>query len=450
MSLAMLHKQEDRYLHEFSQLQADLKAHEVDWLSNIRQQAMQHYATVGLPTLKQEEWRFTNIAPIRDTNFKRAALPESLPNATALQPYSLGDIDAYQLVFINGTFTKSLSRIDELPNGVVVSTLQTAAHERPALVQAHLGRHWGAAVHGFVALNTALMQDGAFIFVPKNVVVEKPIHLLFLTTAADEHLVTYPRNLIVAEPSSQLRLIESYAGLDGVSYFTNAVTEVCLEDSAVVEHTKLQLEQSKAFHMATTQVHQARASHFHSQVLAVGGKLSRNEIFAVLNGEGCETTLNGLYFGNSAQLVDSYTCIDHRQPHCNSHELYKGILAGESRGVFNGKIVVRPEAQKTNAKQSNSCLLLSKDAIIDTKPQLEIFADDVKCTHGATVGQLDANALFYLRSRGMDLASARSLLTYAFANEVVDRMPFPPLQQKLAERIWGYLPGEHRSEGEVR
>ena len=269
---------------------------------------------------------------------------------------------------------------------------------------------------------------------------EQPIHLLFVASSHGEPTVSHPRNLIIVGDNSQVAIVESYVGLDGGVYFTNAVTEIVAGQNAVIDYYKLQQESAEAFHIATLAVHQDRSSNFTSHSISLGGALVRNDVKARLDAEGVECTLNGLYMASGHQLVDNHTSIDHAKPHCSSHELYKGVLDGKSKGVFSGKIIVRPDAQKTDAKQTNKNLLLSADSVIDTKPQLQIYADDVKCTHGATVGQLDKDAIFYLRSRGIGHEDARSLLTYAFANEIISRIKIPSVREQLNAAVLQWLP----------
>jgi Fe-S cluster assembly protein SufD len=321
-----------------------------------------------------------------------------------------------------------------------VGSLASALQTDLATVEPHLARFARYDAQPFVALNTALMEDGAFVRIARGVVAEEPIHLLFLTVAEEGPLVTYPRNLILADENSQATIVETYAALDGGVYFNNVVTEIIAAENAVLDHYKIQQESEGAFHIATQQVQQDRDSNFTSHSISLGGALVRNDINAVLNGTGIESTVNGLYLASGRQHVDNHTAIDHAKPHCNSHELYKGILDGHATGVFNGKIFVRPDAQKTDAKQTNQNLLLSADATINTKPQLEIFADDVRCTHGATVGQLDADAIFYLRSRGLGLEEARGLLTYAFASDILERVKVAPLRAELEKQLLSRLP----------
>ncbi len=350
--------------------------------------------------------------------------------ADALAHYSYDGMTGTQLVFVNGHFQAGLSS-QEFPAGVTVSTLAAAMDASPELMEAHLGRYAKFTTQAFVALNTAALEDGAFVHLSRSAVVEEPIHLLFLSTPHGGPTVSHPRTLVIAEENSQATLVESYSGTPGAVYFTNAVTEVVAAENAVLDHYKVQRESIKAYHVATMQLHLARSANFASHSVGLGGLLVRNDANAYLGGEGIECTLNGVYLGNDRQLIDNHTEIDHAMPHCNSHEIYKGILDGHSRGVFNGKIFVREDAQKTDAKQTNQTLLLSPTAQIDTKPQLEIFADDVKCTHGATIGQLSDEALFYLRARGIPKDNARALLTYAFASDIVSRIKVDAVRAQL-------------------
>jgi Fe-S cluster assembly protein SufD len=298
-------------------------------------------------------------------------------------------------------------------------------------MEPHLARHANLENQPFVALNTAFLADGAFVFLPRNAVVEEPIHLLFVSTGAAAPTVSHPRALLVAGENSRATIVESYSGQNDGIYFTNAVTEAVLGENAVIDHYKLNRESEQAYHLATMQVQLERSANFSSHSVTLGGGIVRNDVNAYLGGEGITCTLNGVYLANGRRLVDNHTTIDHAMPHCESHEFYKGILDDRAHGVFNGKIYVRQDAQKTDAKQTNQTLLLSKEATINTKPQLEIFADDVKCTHGATVGQLSEEAVFYLRSRGIGAAEARALLIYAFASDIVSRIKVEPLREQL-------------------
>ena len=293
-------------------------------------------------------------------------------------------------------------------------------------------------------MNTAFISDGAFVYIPKDSIVDAPIHLLFIATASGKPEVSHPRNLIVAGANTQVKIVESYVGLDKAVYFTNAVTEIVAGENSVIDHYKLQRESVQAFHVATLQIQQARSTTFSTCSISMGGALVRNDVNAVLDGEGCESVLNGLYLVTGQQHVDNHTQIDHAKPHCSSREFYKGILDEKARGVFNGRIIVRPGAQKTDSKQTNKNLLLSEGALVNTNPQLEIYADDVKCTHGATIGQLSADVLFYLRSRGINLETARNLLTYAFASDITSRIKIESIRTELENILFSRLPQNER------
>ena len=421
---------ENSYLRDFTGGNSGSVAPGPDWLLNLRQSAAARFGELGFPTRRDEEWRFTNVTPIAETPFTLAGKAESAMTADALDHYTYAGMGGTQLVFVNGHFQAGLSS-QEFPAGVTVSTLSAAMEDNPALIEAHLGRYAKFTTQAFVALNTAALEDGAFVHLSRSAAVDAPIHLLFLSTPHGGPTISHPRTLVIAEENAQATLVESYSGTPDAVYFTNAVTEVVAAENAVIDHYKVQRESVKAYHVATMQLHLARSANFSSHSVGLGGLLVRNDANAYLGGEGIECTLNGVYLGNDRQLIDNHTEIDHAMPHCNSHEIYKGILDGHSRGVFNGKIFVREDAQKTDAKQTNQTLLLSPTAQIDTKPQLEIFADDVKCTHGATIGQLSDEALFYLRARGIPKDNARALLTYAFASDIVSRIKVDAIRAQL-------------------
>lgn len=409
-----------RITDDFARFCADAKSATTPWLTGLRQEAFRRFENLGFPTTRQEEWRFTNVKCIAETEFALAEIPPPLSRET-ISPFVL-DEDYLRLVFVNGHYVGDLSETAAAPQGTVVSSLSAALADQPALIKDHLGQLSSGDNACFAALNSAFIRDGAFVHVPRGVVVERPIHLLFISTGSSSPTASHPRNLIIAQRDSQATIIESYVGLNDGVYLTNAVTEVSVAENAVVDHCKLQQESAHGYHVATTQVRQQRASRFSSHYFSLGGQLVRNEVNVTLDDEGCECTLNGLYIAAGDQHMDNRTRIDHTKPHCTSHELYKGILGERAKGVFNGIIYVHPDAQKTDAKQSNRVLLLSDDAVIDTKPQLEIYADDVKCTHGATVGQIDETALYYLRSRGISEDLARSLLVFAFGNEIANEL----------------------------
>jgi Fe-S cluster assembly protein SufD len=427
------------YLAHFAALERALAGQGASALLPLRREALARFTELGFPTTRHEEWKYTNVAPLTRSSF-RSASAEPAGSHLRERDLPMGDVTRCRLVFLNGRFAPALSVTDTLPRGVKVSSLAAALATDFAAVEAQLARSARFHDQPFVALNTALWEDGAFVFIPRGIIVEEPIHLLFLTSPDAGPIVTHPRNLLVAEESSQATVIESYVGRDSEVYLTNAVTEIVLGENAVLDHYRVQRESDAAFHMATQQVQQSRSSNFSSHSIALGGALVRNDVNAILGGPGIESTLNGLYIASGRQHVDTHTAIDHAHPHCNSHELYKGILDGRATGVFNGKIFVRQDAQKTDAKQTNQNLLLSEDATINTKPQLEIFADDVRCTHGATVGQLDDDAVFYLRSRGIGRAEARGLLTYAFASDILNRIRVAPLREYLEAHLFERLP----------
>ena len=418
------------YLRDFTGTDSGSDAPGPPFLRGLRGAGAAHFAQAGFPTRRDEEWRFTNVAPIAETPFTLADKAGSTLTADALAVYTYDGMGGTQLVFVNGHFQAALSST-EFPAGVTVSTLAQAMTDNAAVVEAHLGRYAAPDSQAFVALNTAALEDGVFVQIARNAVIEDPIHLLFVSTPHGGPTVSHPRTLIVAEENSQATLVESYSGqADGV-YFTNAVTEIVARENAVLDHYKVQRESLKAFHVATMALDLAKTTNFSSHSVGLGGLLVRNDANAYLGGEGIECTLNGVYLGKGKQVIDNHTAIDHALPHCNSHEIYKGILDDQSRGVFNGKIFVREDAQKTDAKQTNQTLLLSPTAQIDTKPQLEIFADDVKCTHGATIGQLSAEAQFYLQARGIPKDQARALLTYAFASDIVSRIKIDAIRAQL-------------------
>jgi Fe-S cluster assembly protein SufD len=429
-----LMEEKDTYLSSFAQFEKQSAGKAPAWLQRLRTTAIDRFAELGFPTLKDEEWRFTNVAPLTRVPFQLAPafeLDRQLTAAFNRVVPEPGQSKSSRLVFLNGRYAPKLSSLRPLPGGTVLDSLAAVLHARPEQVEPHLARYADYEGHPFVALNTAFLQDGAFVSIPKGQVLAEPIHLVFVSTTQGEPTVSHPRNLILAGVNSQATVIETYIGLGQDVYFTNAVTEIVAAENAVLDHYKLQQESTEAFHVATLQVQLGRSSNFASHSIALGGVLARNDVNAVLDAEGVECTLNGLYLATGRQLIDNHTRIDHAKPHCASHELYKGILDGKARGVFNGKIYVHEDAQKTDAKQTNKTLLLSEDAVINTKPQLEIYADDVKCTHGATIGQLAEEAIFYLRSRGIGRAEARSLLTYAFANDIISRIKVEPVRARL-------------------
>lgn len=406
-----------------------------EWLSSLRQKAISHYASIGMPTTHQEDWRFTNTQVLNGTRFLPAmeAVGASL-SLPALERLTLGG-DLYRLVFINGRLSPELSDLAGLPAGLSVLPLSQALRTHPALIQAHLGRHARWENHAFSALNTALFEDGFVVHAAKGLVVEKPVHLLHVTVpTGTAPAVVHLRNLIVAEESAQVRVVESYVGRRGV-YWTNAITEIVAGPNALADHYRLQRESEESFHTGRVDMHAGRSGVANTHAVTFGGLLTRNDTGVVLGGEGADSTMNGLTVITGRQVVDNHTSIDHAVPHCTSHEMYKAVLDDHAKTVFNGRILVRKDAQKTDSKQTNKNLLLSNTALVNTNPQLEIYADDVKCTHGATIGQLDESMIFYLRSRGIGEVAAQHLLTYAFANDIVARIQIPALRERLNDYL---------------
>jgi len=421
----------ENYQRQFETFEKNLNGMLKSPLHDLRRAAMAKFREIGFPTTKNEEWRFTSVAPLTKVQFQPASDARGGLTAKEIDQHTIKDLEAALIVFINGVYAPEFSPASGLPQGVKAGSLAEFMRSEPELLSQHLARHASYDDNAFTALSTAFMRDGAFVYVPDGVEVKTPLFLLFLSTADDTPFVTHPRNLIITGTGSRVAIIENYIGRGHNVYFTNSVTEVVAGARSVIEHDKIQHESDNAFHVSTLQIVQGEESTYTSNAITYGGSLVRNNVTAVLAGERCECRLNGLSLGTGNQHIDNHTTIDHAMPNCASHELYKSILEGRSRGVFNGKIFVRKDAQKTDAKQTNKTLLLSDDAMIDTKPQLEIFADDVKCTHGATVGQLDEDQIFYLRSRGLALDDARDLLTNAFASDVINRINVGPVRELL-------------------
>lgn len=406
-----------------------------EWLKDLRGGAIERFQSLGFPNMKQEAWRFTSVAPIAEGSFELAKPPVRVPQLEDIRPFLLFEA-GYRLVFVDGFFQPSLSTpfFDDIQNLAHVVT------HRQDLVRQHLGKYAATQDRPFSALNTAFVSDGAFVHVPAKATIAEPIQLLFLSTGG-KPVVTHPRNLVVLEREARASIVETYASSseDGSPYWTNSVTEIVVGDGARVDYHRVQRESPRAYHVATTQTRQGRDSTVNVHAVAFGGALARHDIGSVMAGPGGKLILNGLYLLAGEQHADHHTTIDHAADHCESHEYFNGVLDGKSRGVFTGRIIVRPGAQKTDSKQTNNNLLLSADAHADSQPQLEIYADDVKCTHGSTVGPLDPRALFYLRSRGVGEHEARQLLTYGFAAEILGRMEVASLRAQLDAIVRGRL-----------
>ena len=433
------------------------------WLEPVRRAAFAQFERLGFPTTRNEDWHYTSPARIAEGGFvlagvggaagtpgvagAKAARAARAISAADIAPFRFGHAEWPTLVFVNGRYQASLSSLGALPTGVRVQELGAALADDRAFVEARLAKVAQFDEHAFTALNTAFVQGGAIVHVAAGVTVEPPIHLLFVSTGDADGCVTHPRVIVSAGRNSKATVIESWVAVGAPRYFTNTVTEVDVADGATVTHLRIQRESEAAMHVGTVQVAQGRDSHFVSFSFATGGQLARTNVYTHLNGAGCGSTLNGLYLASGTQHIDHQTRIEHVEPNCYSREVYKGVLDGEGHGVFNGKVFVHPAAQKTDGKQENHTLLLSDDAQMDTKPQLEIFADDVKCTHGATIGRIDANAEFYMRSRGVSAEFARRLLVYAFAADVLERIELEPVRVELERIVLARFAGGEVEEG---
>lgn len=432
----------ETYTEKFRAFATRVSASSPVWLRDMRKAAIDRFAVLGFPGPRDEKWRFTRVRPLLGHDFRLAEGYER----EALSPVEIDrlcmeDTGCRRLAFVNGHFADNLSDLDSLPPGVRIGSLKSFVRSDPEPVQRHLSKYADGGANAFVALNTAHIEDGAFLYIPRGVRLERPIHILYVTRPNGASVASHPRTLVIAEEETRAAIVESYVGFESDIYFTNAVTEIVAGERSEIDHCKLQRESRSAYHVATVDARLGKGCRFKTDAVSFGGALVRNDIHAVLEDEGIECAMNGLYLANGHQHVDNHTVIEHAKPRCSSRELFKGILGGRARAVFNGRIHVHPEAQKTDAKQTNRCVLLSDDAQINTNPQLEIYADDVKCTHGAAVGQIDDEAVFYLRSRGIDRTSARHMLVFAFANEVLEELKIDPVREHLTADLSEWLAG---------
>jgi Fe-S cluster assembly protein SufD len=435
----MLNRQEtEPYLSAFKDYQENGGGRGPGWLRKLREAGIASFEKLGFPTNRNEDWKYTSVGSLAATVFERdehGGNDTKAVAADAIRALSFADSAYNRLVFVNGVYLPELSALDGLPPDARVESLANAVQRDDDILHAHLSRYVRYQEHSFVALNTAFIEDGALVLIPKGAVVEEPIYLIFVSTGQYGPVVSHPRNLIVAGEGSQARIVEIHIGAGSGAYFANAVTEIFGGEGASIDHYLLQREGNAGFHIGTLEAQLSRQCNLSANSITLAGSLVRNDVHVVLNGEGSECSLNGLYLVDGKQHVDNHTEIEHCMPRAKSQELYKGILSGSARGVFNGKILVHKDAQKSDARQTNKNLVLSENAVINTKPQLEIHADDVKCSHGSTVGQLDRDSLFYLRSRGIDSAEAQSLLCYAFASEVVNRVKIAPMRAQLDDYL---------------
>jgi Fe-S cluster assembly protein SufD len=429
------------YVARFEESRRALPGAGAPWLAALRERAYAHVAAHGLPGPKSEEWRYTSLNALLKADFALATRTLNGIHADRLPTTVAAGQAAHRLVFVNGWYRADLSRLGALPAGVEIAPLAQVAAERPALLRDRLGTLAEPDGLPMVALNTAFMNDGVVLRLAKGAVLSDPLVVLFIGDASEGAVAYHPRHLFVAEAGSQATIVEHHIGLGGGAYFANSATEILVEDGAILRHCKIQDEAEAAFHLATTVARIARAGNFDSFVFSQGGRLARNEIRVDLAGEGAGCRLNGGYLAKGRQVTDNTTVIDHRSPHTSSRETYKGVLDGDARAVFQGRIVVRPGAQKSDGQQLNNTLLLSTGAEIDSKPALDIHADDVKCSHGATAGELDDEQLFYLRSRGIPEERARRILVEAFLGDVIDGIALAGLREPLEEMVAHWMNG---------
>jgi len=437
--MAAVAEETDAYRAAFERLAADRDGSEPAWLRDRRAAAIGRFAERGLPSPKDEAWRHTPVAPLTRSRFEPADV-DTRVCAGALGTVPRDDRGAF-LVLVNGRLSREHSALDAGQPGLVVAGLRDLLREAPDRLEPWLGRVADGRTGVFADLNTAFAEDGAAVLVAPGTRVEAPIVVAQLGAGGAKPTVSYPRTLVLAGRGSECRVVEVLASPDGWTSLSNAVTEVVVEDNASVEHYKLQQEGGEGLHVGTLAARLGRDARFTNHGITLGAALSRNDIDVRFDGPGGECVLNGLFVLDGRRVADTHSRVDHVAPHCTSRQLYKGIVDGQARGVFHGLVVVRPGAQKTDAAQTNRNLLLSREALVHSIPQLEILADDVKCRHGSTTGQLDPDALFYLRSRGLGEPAARSLLTWAFASDLVRRMDFEPLRQAVERHLQAHLPG---------
>lgn len=421
MSITLIEK-EGGYKDGFLEFIKDAASTDPNWLKSIREEGISTFTELGFPTTRDEDWRFTNVAPIARSAFEISRNGYTEPSSEDISKFIFEGATSATLVFINGYYAPELSKTESLPQGVIVSNLAEAIRNHEDLVREHLTKYADIKQEAFTALNNAFFQDGGFIYIPSGTVLENPVHLLYVSASTEKPRVTSPRNLIIAEENAQANVVEHYVSLEESVYLSNVVTELIVGENSTLGHYLIECESKKSFNVSTLRVEQGRNSNIRSHSVLLGGAIVRNNVHPVLAGEGCDSLINGLFMSSGRQHMDNYMKVEHASPHSDSRQFYNGILDGRSRGVFHGRIVVHEDAQKTDAKQTNRNLLLSDHAQIDTKPQLEIYADDVKCTHGATIGQIDEDAIFYLRSRGIGEEASRDIILNAFTNETLDSM----------------------------
>jgi len=431
------------YLESFVSFEESLNGHSKTFLHDLRKETLPSLEQLSFPTLKDEEWKYTNISSISEQNFIPVSkLPQIILSKEKLKDFLFQGFDYYLLTFVNGIYSNELSDLERIPEGIIIENISTVAKNNPQILQKYFSK-LSKTENIFNAINSVYSVDGSFIKVSDNIVLDKPIQIVHINGAEDNKVLSVPRNIIVVGKNSQASIIVNYFGHGSEPYFTNIISEVYVDEGGIVDLIKNQSENENSFHIEKLQAFQEKNSVFNHYNFEFGGSIVRNDINSVLNGENIETHYYGLSLANGKQHIDNHTFVDHAKPNCMSNEVYKAILDDEAHGVFNGKIIVQKDAQKTNAYQQNKTILLSKKAKIDTKPQLEIFADDVKCSHGATVGHLDDEAYFYIRTRGIPENLAKSILIRAFANDVVESVKIEQIREQLNHMIFEHL---HRVE----
>lgn len=410
-----------------------------EWITDLRRKAISGFGELGFPTLSDEEWRFTNLEVLRRGSFSIAENGISNVSEKTVDSYKFSGLDCLRLVFVNGRFAASLSDTEDVGEGILVKSLSEAIREHGDLVKDHLAKYADYENDAFISLNTSYFEDGVFVYVPDRTVFEKPVHVLHVSTDEGRPLFINPRNLIIVGESSDAKVIEHYISLSQSVYFSNVVTEVVCGENANLEHYRLEFESHKAFNFSTLRVNQEKNSNIASHSILYGGAIVRNNVHPVLAGEGCNSDIYGLFISEGRQHMDNFMRVEHASPHCDSRQFYNGVLDGRSKGVFHGRILVHEGAEKTDAKQTNRNLLLSDTAQIDTKPQLEIYNDDVKCTHGATIGQMDEEALFYLCSRGIPMRKAKIIMLRAFTNQTLEHMSIDSVRETLENVVMDWF-----------
>ena len=431
-----------RYVEAFAERESTLPGHHLAWLRGVRRTGIDAFARTGFPTPRNEHWKYTNVSPIEKRAFDLAAPSSGTVAAAGDLAERLANVgDGPCMVFVDGRVEREFSNVHALPRGVDVEEFGGLIERDSEFLEGRLGGIVAPEKTAFTALNAAFMDAGAVVRVAPGTVVDTPVHLVFVSGSHECERAYSPRIVIAADAGSRIAVVEHFIGLDDTVYLDNVVTEIEVAEGAAVEHHKVQRASAGAYHVAALQAKLAAGASFHSWAVSLGARLSRHDIEVSLEHEHARCSLDGLYLANGRQHVDFHTNVEHFAPNCESHEYYKGIAGGRGRGVFNGRVYVHPDAQKTEAHQTNRNLLMSRNAEIDTKPQLEIHADDVKCSHGATIGQLDEQMLFYLRSRGIEESAARGMLTYGFARDVVDRIALPALREPIGAAVLEHLPG---------